>query len=544
MKSNCRSTLFVFIVLAAAGPWLHPAERTAVAEKFEFNGQAYSILAVCSPGRADIILKGRAGINLSAGMEGENIPLATRASGDNLYIFWLNCKDDSVRLAFYDFRRERSQMINLPGFSFIAAPEVIAGDNGRPALLFLGNRSGNDDIFYYETENGLLTQLTATPFSEKGFTFLENNGRLEIETRSLWALYRYSFDLSKRECIMKEKKDRPARHIKALPSPAYYNTFVGFGDSITWGEMEGERHLESCYLTQMKILLADPAYASYYGATSSINLGIPGETTVDGAARVDEELDLNKGFYFLLMMGVNDVININFSIDSSLESLGYIIDAAEADGRRVIISTLTPSKSFFSLYAYYWKNLYDLSAGILALAGEKNVASIDTLAAFMNTNPPDGWRALLENIILDVSSGNHPNAAGNRIIAGLFADALAAFPPLPPSHIVVLNPADPLRKNVSWDPNYESDFSHFAIEFAFSADRLAQRLTTSDNKFTFSLFPFLPQLYFRLQAVDRHNHASAFSETFAAQAGSLSKAGQKRPGRSGEPARTGKKGAP
>ena len=33
-------------------------------------------------------------------------------------------------------------------------------------------------------------------------------------------------------------------------------------------------------------------------------------------------------------------------------------------------------------------------AGVLALAREKNIASVDTLAAFMNTNPPDGWRKI------------------------------------------------------------------------------------------------------------------------------------------------------
>ena len=111
--------------------------------------------------------------------------------------------------------------------------------------------------------------------------------------------------------------------------------------------------------------------------------------------------------------------------------------------------------------------MQELSAGILALAEEKNVSSIDPLSAFMNTNPPDGWKDLLERIISGISSGNHPNAEGHRVIAALFADALAAFPPLPPTGVRVLNPDDALKKNVQWDENYESDFSHFVIEFAF-----------------------------------------------------------------------------
>jgi lysophospholipase L1-like esterase len=398
-------------------------------------------------------------------------------------------------------------------------PEIIEAGNDLQGLLFLGDRAKNDDIFYYEPGNDLLTQLTATPFSEKGFQLLAKDGRLEIETSSLWANYRYSFDPLRRECVILEKKDLPARQKKgAAADPAYYNTCIGFGDSITWGEMEGEQHLESCYLTQMKALLADPAYINYYGSSDSINLGVPGDGTSAGAQRVDQDLSSHTGFYFLLMLGVNDAIKSDLSVDSSLENLGYIIDAAKSRNMRVIISTLTPSKSVFSLYAYYWKNLQDLSAGILDLAGEKNVAGIDTLSAFMNTNPPNGWRDLLENIIPNVSSGNHPNVAGNRIIAGLFAATLAAFPPLPPSGVRVLDPQDHFKKNVQWDVNYESDFSHFAVEFAYQPDPLSQRLTTSDNHFTFRLFPFLPKLYFRLQAVDRGNHASAFSAVFPAQA--------------------------
>jgi hypothetical protein len=226
------------------------------------------------------------------------------------------------------------------------------------------------------------------------------------------------------------------------------------------------------------------------------------------------------------MLGVNDVININLSVDSSLENLEFIIDTAKANNMRVIISTLTPSKDSFSAYAYYWVNLNNLSAGILNLAIEKSVASIDPLTAFMNINPPDGYKALLESIIPGISNGNHPNAEGHRIIANLFANALAAYPPMPPTGITVLNPQDNLIKNVQWDANYESDFSHFAIEFANDPASLTNHLTTTDNHFTFTLFPFLPQLFFRIQTVDRGNRASAFSTVFSTRTQNSSPAKQ------------------
>ena len=66
---------------------------------------------------------------------------------------------------------------------------------------------------------------------------------------------------------------------------------------------------------------------------------------------------------------------------------------------RVIASTLTPRKDTFSLYQYYWDHLRALSAGIIELAKKKGAAYIDTLSAFMNTDPPNGWKTLLESDI-------------------------------------------------------------------------------------------------------------------------------------------------
>jgi len=340
MKINFKNTLAFFVFFAVAANGLAIDKKTAFLEKFEFQGRDYSLTASFAKSQADIVLRGPASINLSSDMEGENILLGNRSGSDNFYVFWLNYRDAAIRLAYYDFRREESRVLALDGFSFIGLPEIIEDNNRLHGLVFLGNRSKNDDIYYYEPENDLLTQLTATPFSEKGFNVRQREGRLEIETRSLWSQYRYSFDPRSRNKILLEEKRFPARNKKnaAGVTPDYYNTYIGFGDSITWGEIEGEQHLESCYLTQMKTLLADPAYANYYGASTSVNLGIPGDGTLAGAQRVDQDLLDHSGFYFLLMLGVNDAIKSNLSVDSSLENLGYIIDAAKARGMRVIAS--------------------------------------------------------------------------------------------------------------------------------------------------------------------------------------------------------------
>jgi lysophospholipase L1-like esterase len=519
MENNSKLFLVFLLISILTQFGLLAKEAPGLLENFEFQGQKYSLYTVFSPANATLILQGKTGKNLSAEMPGENILLGTKFGSDNFYVFWLNYRKKTVCLTFYDFRRNRSQALPLAGFSFIALPEIIEANNDLQGLVFLGNRSDNDDLFYYEPGNDLLMALTATPFSEKGFTLLEKDGQLEIVTRSLWAQYRYGFDPGLRKCFMVEEKPFSARANKnaAAMAPDYYNTYIGFGDSITWGEIDGEQHLESCYLTQMQALLADPGYVNYYGAASSVNLGVPGDNTWAGAQRIDQDLASHSGFYFLLMLGFNDIPSMNFSIDSSLENLAYIIDAAKAHGMRIIASTPTPSKYWFSRISYYWNNLRNLSSGIIALAKKKNIVSIDSLSAFMNTNPPEGWKNLLEDTA-NGGSGNHPNATGHQIIASLFTPALVNFPPQAPQNIRVVDPLTPRQRTVSWNVNTESDFSHFHVTFGFQPQALDYSLDATASYCTIPLYPFLPQLYFRIQTVDRGNRQSGSSTPDAAAA--------------------------
>jgi lysophospholipase L1-like esterase len=514
MKLRMKISGFFLLAAVSAAPELFSRDR-AFLENFEFRGRNYSLEAAFSPGQADLLLRGKTTATLSTGMKGENILLGVRASSENFYVFWLNYRNQTIRLAYYDHQRCRSRLMPLHGFTFIGFPEIIV-ENGRlRALLFLANRSGNDDIFYYDLELSALTQLTATPYSEKRFSWSEESGQLKIEARSLKGACSYRFDPCLGQSTLVEEKTfrRSQKKESTASTPEYYNTFIGFGDSITWGQIAGVQRLDLCYLTQMR----DVYLPGDYGQSEMINLGNPGEQTFQGAERVNRDLDQNPAFYFLLMFGVNDIWRKEFSLASSLENLEFIIDAALERRMRVIVSTLTPRKDIFSKYQYYWDNLHALSSGILSLAAKKGTASIDTLKAFMDNTPPDGWKDLIEDpgtVIVDevpiTVKGNHPNAAGHQLIASLFAPVLTAFPPLAPRNLDVLNPASQVNRSVFWDANYESDFSYFEIEFGFTPNALDYSLTTAASHYKFSLFPFLPQLYFRLRTVDRGERHSDF----------------------------------
>lgn len=525
MKPFAKTVSLLALLLAA--PALPAAGPTTRLEEFSFRERSFVLEGAFARGQADLFLRqGQDARCLSEGMSGENLLLGVRSGAANAYVFWLNHRPRSIRLAYYDLQRRRSRMLPLEGFSAIAAPEAVERDGRLAALLFLAERAGNVDLFHYDLAAATLTALTATPYCEKRFTWRQTAAGLEFATSHLRGSCRYRFDAASRQSTLLAEETRPPRRRRPAAAAAadYHNTFAGFGDSITWGKVEGVQRLDLCFLTQMR----DTYLALDYGPCDFVNLGVPGDETIHGAERVDEDLRGLQAFYFLLMLGVNDVIKADFSLASSLENIEYILDAALASGMRVIVSTLTPRKDMRSETLWYWNNLYALSSGILDLAARKGTAGIDTLAAFMASNPPDGWMDLLETpgtVIVDGQAvtvkGNHPNGDGHALIASLFSAALVAFPPLAPAGVKVLNPADAVGRTATWDVCLESDFDHFHIEFGFKPGEFPYAVDTQAGYYTFWLFPFLPALDFRIQAVDRSGHASEFRAPAGPAAGAL-----------------------
>jgi hypothetical protein len=118
------------------------------------------------------------------------------------------------------------------------------------------------------------------------------------------------------------------------------------------------------------------------------------------------------------------------------------------------------------------------------------VASIDTLSAFMNTHPPDGWKDLLETpgwVIVDGErvwvKGNHPNAKGHRLIADLFVTQFNRIHA--PAVVITEAPAEA----------YAGDYAHFAaratpykdatnmrIEWTFAGDSIIEIGEAVDHK--------------------------------------------------------------
>ena len=508
-KSVMRSVLF-FAMATAAIAQTEPWDPVS----FVWSGKTYRLVVRCVPSGSFVVLSDGTKETMLGGAVGDNVFPSAQVTDGGFYVLWVNYQDGEAGLGLYESRTRTSRVIPLGGLKFAGSP-VLVERAGRPiGVVLLGNSSNNDDIFFLDFGNNSLVNVSRTSWSEKRFTVEPVPAGILVRTESLKDRARYLLGLDGTPFrLLGRELRRTAPLIKTTVPPEEEdcrpaNTYAAFGDSITFGVMrmenlEGEVHPELAYPERVKEILA-----TFYGPSYPVNLGVPGQQTYEGALRVRTDLAGIEGLYFLLMMGTNDCIHGYFSVDSSMESLTYIIDAAEERGMRVIISTIPPRKDSFGSVPFVLKNISAFNLATAALAASKDIGFIDTHRAIMATDPPNGWKALLEDI-----GGNHPSPAGHTVIAGLFAHVLAAFPPLDPSNVVNVSTEGPTVRRFRWDPGCESDLSCYRVEYGPAPSSLVNVAVTNVNSIVFPGFSS-HDIFFRVQAVDVEGYRSGFTRIY------------------------------
>ena len=512
---TCALAFLSAISLAAATEGMDQPLRAV------FQGRALIVQVVISPTGSDIVLnEGKKRRVLSAGFGGESIFPSVQLSDGNAFVIWPNYGPQGAAVGIYEFASQQSVRCELSGFHFVSSPQLALDGNRALGFFFLGNRNDpgqGDNAFFYDLGEATVSPISHEERSVKRFRVRPMANHYRVETETLWERTSYRVSLSP---FTATRNDRLPLSRRRVPRPTKadlttatdclpFNTYLGFGDSITWGKMrmydlDGEYHPELAYLQVMKPLLDDS-----YGSTTSINEGVPGDDTLDGAQRIDDTLADADTRYFLLLLGTNDCWRNIFSLASSRENLEYIADAALAKGMLVIESTVPPRKDYYGQFQYVWNNINALNTAIKEIAEEKKFSVVDTYTSFMNYYPPAGWKSLLEDI-----GGNHPSPKGHQIMASLFAPTLVAFPPILPAAADVAQPVGN-HVTVTWPANCEADFSHYRLEYGFTPQRVFRSFVTADPTATFSLLPFMKTVYFRIQAVDKSDHASASSSLYS-----------------------------
>jgi acyl-CoA thioesterase-1 len=169
-------------------------------------------------------------------------------------------------------------------------------------------------------------------------------------------------------------------------------TIVAFGDSLTFGpEVGGEQN----YPAQLSILLKDKGYEGF----NIINMGVNGDTTADGLARVNQVIERQPDIV-IVVLGGNDFLQ-SLNTAEARSNLESIMQKLQDAGIMVVLGgmrAIGPQVS--SEYKNAFNDMY------IELADEYGVPLI-----------PDFLRGVRLNSRYNLADRIHPNADGYRIIA-------------------------------------------------------------------------------------------------------------------------------
>ena len=173
---------------------------------------------------------------------------------------------------------------------------------------------------------------------------------------------------------------------------------VSMGDSIT--ACYGVDYYEECYVNRLSALTG----------LTTVNKGVGGAHSDDGAAAVESVLQQHHPHYLTIYYGNNDAGSPYYPTDYVITNLRYMVERCLSYGTTPIIATLGPQfDDPNSYYDWAWRQPYinAINSGIRQLAADKNIPLVDIETAL-------NWDQQY------YSDPIHPNSAGHAIIAGTF----------------------------------------------------------------------------------------------------------------------------
>ena len=203
------------------------------------------------------------------------------------------------------------------------------------------------------------------------------------------------------------------------------NRFIGFGDSITFGSMNGP-YMGKGYIPRLQELLkniyADPLVS---------NRGVPGEPTWEALSRIESVISADLALYLLLMEGTNDVTKTEYSMNTTAFNLKQIVQKSLDYGVFPLISTIIPrARNRWTATAQ--QRTFDLNSQIKTLAQDLHILLVENFTAFYNYPEEQGGYASL------ISTDNlHPNNTGYQVMAETWYEKISSAP-FPPVNIQAL----------------------------------------------------------------------------------------------------------
>lgn len=220
-----------------------------------------------------------------------------------------------------------------------------------------------------------------------------------------------------------------SQHVRSLPGPAMINnpeldedSYIGYGDSITLGVINGEYHPELGYVPRLETLLTDN-----YGPSQVINEGVGSQITANGLARLDEVLSADLSRYLLILEGTNDTVTLIYNPDITGFNLEEMARRSRNFGSFPAMGTLLPR--FDS--AARPERIIEVNDRIRELTQLLAVPLVDFYTLFNDYPAGDGGvLSLMSDDLL------HPNEKGYQFMAEKWLETIRDFP-FPPVEVQI-----------------------------------------------------------------------------------------------------------
>lgn len=197
-------------------------------------------------------------------------------------------------------------------------------------------------------------------------------------------------------------------------------SYIGFGDSITYGVINSEYHPELGYVPRLEALLTDN-----FGLSKVYNEGKGSEITANGLARLDEVLAADLARYLLILEGTNDTVTLIYNPDVTAFNLRQMVGGSRNFGSFPAMGTLLPRFDD----AARPERIAEVNTRIHDLARFLSVPLVDFYTLFNGYPETEGGvMSLLSDDKL------HPNEKGYQFMAEKWFEAIQGFP-FPPSNV-------------------------------------------------------------------------------------------------------------
>jgi len=222
--------------------------------------------------------------------------------------------------------------------------------------------------------------------------------------------------------------------------PLEDSTFIAFGDSITFGSMNGP-YQGIGYVPRLHELLL-----SLFPDPMVLNRGMPGDSTWEAVSRIRNVLPTDLGLYLLMMEGTNDVTSLSYSVDTTAFNLRNILEYSLDFGAFPLISTIIPrARSRWT--AIYQQRTSRLNFLIATLAEDLGVMRVNNYSAFINFPQESGGHEVL------ISADNlHPSDLGYQVMAETWFNKIKVIP-YPPYRIQAAKSVREASIRLTWEPD-------------------------------------------------------------------------------------------